>query len=299
MSAAANPEQWSGERVARWLRQAAGLERQLAPVSELLFAAARLRSGESVLDVGCGTGPTTRAAAEAVGSTGRVTGMDISGDMLAAAAQAVRDSDGRGLAPIQWIEADAVTWEPPAADYDAVISRFGVMFFSDPLAAFTNVARATRTPGRLAIAVWQHRDRSTLFSVPFEATLGVLRARGVQTLADGTKVDDLVAAGGQGPFSLHDPAEVTSLLNDAGWSDAVIETHALELPFGGGLSAADSATTALDFGPTRIALAGADEDVIRAAEDAIREAFAGYVDEQGHVVLSGHILVVTARREFI
>ncbi len=84
----ARSEEWSGDRVERWLRQAAGLERQLAPVSEVLFAAARLSPGESVLDVGCGTGPTTYAAARAVGPTGRVCGLDVSGEMLVAAAAA-------------------------------------------------------------------------------------------------------------------------------------------------------------------------------------------------------------------
>src|SRR4051812_19646648 len=162
---------WDGDRVARWLRQAAGVEGQLAPVSDVLFAAARLQPGESVLDVGCGTGPTTYAAAAAVGPTGHVCGLDISGEMLAAAASAPpADADPAASAPIEWLEADPVAWSPPGPDRDVVLSRFGVMFFSDPAAAFANLARATRAGGRLAFACWQRRDESDLFRVPFEAT---------------------------------------------------------------------------------------------------------------------------------
>src|SRR5262249_13867713 len=153
------------ERVERWIRQAPGLERQLAPVSDLLLEAARLRAGESVLDVGCGTGPTTIAAARMVGPRGRVGGLDVAGAMLGAAATAASRAGG-DAAPIEWIEADAVTWTPDGPPRDVVISRFGVMFFSDPGAAFANLARATRANGRLAFASWQRRDDSATFAVP-------------------------------------------------------------------------------------------------------------------------------------
>lgn len=288
----AEQEHWSGERVARWLRRAEGVERQLAPVSDLLFAAARLRAGERVLDVGCGTGPTTVLAAEAVGPTGAVTGVDISREMLDAAAANVRD----GLAPIDWVQADAVTWDPPEAMFDIVLSRFGVMFFSDPLAAFSNLARAVRPGGRLAMAVWPSRDESDVFAVPLRAMVGVFRSRRVHSLANGTDLEAFLAIDDEGPFSLSDTAQLTTLLNDAGWGDVDIDRHDLELPFGGGLSPSDAAAAALDFGPTRIALTDADPELIRAAQDAIATAFADHVDGDGHVVLSAGVLVVTARR---
>lgn len=285
-------EHWTPDRVARWLRQAAGLERQLAPVSEVLFAAARLEPGESVLDVGCGTGPTTLAAAESVGPTGRVVGMDISGEMLAAAASNVP----AGVAPIEWVEADAVLWDPTDAAFDVVLSRFGVMFFSDPLAAFSNLARAARPGGRLVIAVWPSRDESEVFALPLQATVGVLRERAITVLPNGIDLDDFLAVDDEGPYSLSDTARLTTLLHDAGWSEVRIDRHDLDLLFGGGLSAADAATAALDFGPTRMALTGADDDVTAAAVGAIREAFADHVDADGLVVLSAGVHIVTATR---
>lgn len=281
---------WAGERVARWLRQAEGLERQLAPVSEVLFAAAALRSGERVLDVGCGTGPTTREAAALVGPEGTVTGLDVSAAMLDAAGS-VPAADG--AAPIEWVVADAVTWTPPPTAYDAVISRFGVMFFSDPRAAFAHLAEATRPGGRLAVAVWARRDESDLFAVPLHAALAVRRAAGVGDTpsmpADGGP-DDV------GASSLGDAAAALALLEAAGWTGVAATPHQLALPFGGALAPRAGAEAAADFGPTRLALDGLDDDVRAAAVDAITTAFEDHVDDHGHVVLGGSILVLTATR---
>ena len=280
-----DPAAWTGERVANWLRLSAGLERQLAPVSDVLFAAAALAPGERVLDVGCGTGPTTREAAGAVGPDGSVTGLDVSAGMLEAAASVpVPD----GAAPITWTPGDAVTWDAPAAAFDAVISRFGVMFFSDPAAAFATLAGATAPGGRLAVAVWARRDESPLFEVPLAAALEVTRAHGVAD-PEGLEPDG-------GPFSLGDPAAVTALLERAGWSDVAVTPHRLALPFGGGLTPADAAATAAGFGPNRILFADLDDDVRAEAVARVAEVLGHHVDGDGHVVLDGRIFTITARR---
>lgn len=278
-------DMWAGDRVARWLRQSAGLERQLAPVSEALFATAALQPGERVLDVGCGTGPTTREAAAQVGASGAVTGLDVSDAMLEAAA-AVAAPDGS--APIDWVVADAVTWSAPAAAYDVVISRFGVMFFSDPQTAFANLAAATRPGGRLALAVWVRRDESDLFGVPLHATLAVRRRHGLDD-PDGIPQDG-------GPFSLGDVAAATTLLEGAGWAAVSATTHQLALPFGGGLAPEPAAEAAADFGPTRIAFEDLADDVRVEARAAIADAFQAHLDARGHVVLGGRINLLTGTR---
>ena len=281
---------WAGDRVARWLSQAEGLERQLAPVSEVLFAAAALAPGERVLDVGCGTGPTTREAAAAVGPEGAVTGLDVSADMLAAAAGIAVPP---GAAPITWTTADVVGWSPREGAFDVVLSRFGVMFFSDPQVAFARLATATRSGGRLAVAVWAHRDESALFAVPLHATLAVRRAHGVGDTAS------MPADGGPGDVgasSLGDVPAALALLAAAGWDGVGATPHQLAMPFGGGLDPRIAAEAAADFGPTRLALEGLD-DVVRAdAVDAIATAFEAHVDDDGHVVLGGSVLVLTATR---
>lgn len=290
MTTTAAEDSWTGDRVARWLARAAGLERQTAPVSDVLFDAAALRPGERVLDVGCGTGPTTRRAAREVGPTGHVTGLDISAEMLAAAADAaVADAQPSqdGVAPLEWVAADVVGWQPEHHAFDVVLSRFGVMYFSDPAAAFHTLATATRPGGRLAMVVWAHRDESELFAVPLHAALGELRRRGVTVQAPS---DD------DSPFSLRDPATVTTLLTKAGWSHVTCTPHQLMLTYCGGLDAESAAVDAFNSGPTRLVTAQLDDCHRAAVTAAIATAFADHLDNDGHVHLGIQILVVTAAR---
>jgi hypothetical protein len=194
------------------------------------------------------------------------------------------------------VEADAVKWIPAAGRYDAVISRFGVMFFSDPLSAFTNLAVATRPGGRLTVAVWQRRDNSELFSVSLHATLAVLRSRKIASTTAGVELDDFAATDDDGPFSLCDPDAVVALLNRAGWRETKVQGQVLALSVAGGATPAVAAKAALDFGPTRLVLAGMTPDVIDAAETAIATAFDDYTNQQGEVILAGAINFITASR---
>jgi ubiquinone/menaquinone biosynthesis C-methylase UbiE len=171
------------------------VEAQLAPVSDVLFAAAALEPGERVLDVGCGLGSTTRRAAGIVGATGAVSGIDISLDMIEQA-RAVATPSG---APIEWILADAQTARLPAGRYDAVISRFGTLFFDDPLIAFGNLAGCARPGGRLCAAAWQRRDRSPILQQVLVVAVAAAAAHG--HLIDVGMPDD-------GPFAYGDPAFV-------------------------------------------------------------------------------------------
>ncbi|HEV7204707.1 MAG TPA: methyltransferase domain-containing protein [Jatrophihabitans sp.] len=281
-TAAEPAEAWAGDRVTRWLRLAPGLERQLAPVTPLLFEAAAVQPGEAVLDVGCGTGPTTRAAAALAGPGGRVTGLDISPEMLAAAGALPAEG-----APIDWVEADAVTWTPPPAGWDLVLSSFGVMFFSDPPAAVRNLATATRPGGRLAVAVWGPRNESELFDLPYDLALAARRAH------EGAGEEQPVDAG---PGSWSDRDVVTALLTGAGWRDVTVTPHRLRLAFGGGLDPRAAADTSLELGPARIAMKGAAEGTIAAFRDELENVYRDRVDENGHVVLGASIRIVTARR---
>jgi SAM-dependent methyltransferase len=284
MNTPTGPDAWPGERAARWVAVADRVERQLAPVTDLLFEAAQLTRGESVLDVGCGTGPTTRRAAQLVGPEGAVTAVDISPEMLEAAR--TRTVGDEHSAPIEWVESDVVVWEPGDARFDAVISQFGVMFFADPSAAFANLARATVPGGRLRAAVWPHRTHVQLFDLPLSVALNELRHAGVTV--EPPPPD-------QGPYSLGDAAHVEQLLTGAGWDDVRWQPHDIDFRVGGGAGPVEAATISLEFGPARIVMEGVDASVRQAVADALTTTFARHLVD-GDVVLAGRLAIISARR---
>ena len=134
---AAQAEYWAGERGSAWVRHADGFDAQLSTYAVHLLAAADPMPGERVLDVGCGAGVTSFAAARLVGPEGSVVGLDISPTMLAVASRRAEES---GLTNVSFLCADAQTTDADLGRPTLVISRFGVMFFDDPVAAFANLA---------------------------------------------------------------------------------------------------------------------------------------------------------------
>ena len=149
-------------------------ERQLQTVSDALFERASLQPGERVLDVGVGSGPTTGQAWEAVRPDGSVTGIDIAAPMINAARQRVAAPE------IEWIVGDAAAYDFPPKAYDAVISRFGVMFFADSPAAFRNLCEATRPGGRLIMTVWSTLYATGLFGIPYTVATTTLHRLGAE-----------------------------------------------------------------------------------------------------------------------
>jgi ubiquinone/menaquinone biosynthesis C-methylase UbiE len=279
--AGTQPTGWNDdERVRRWIVGARQREGQMAPVSAELFAAADLRPGEAVLDVGCGTGTTTVQAARVVGPTGQVTGSDLSPVMIDTAREAA-DVDG-----IAWLVADAETYDFGADTFDAVISRFGVMFFADPVAAFANLARSTRPGGRLVAAVWQTRDKVPLFDLPYATAAAVLDRLGLA-------YEPVDIADSQCSLGSHD--RVVAVLEPAGWRE--IETRPTEqtIHVGGSLSPAEAAASALDLGPIRGLIEGRPDDVRDQVRTALAAVFERCVDGTG-VAVPGGFMIVTARR---
>lgn len=272
---------WQAEDAASWLALADQRERALAPVLTSLMDAAGLRPGEHVLDVGCGTGPSTAAAAAAVAPGGAVTAIDLAPELVAEARRRVPDPH------VEWLTGDAEDYPFPDAAYDLVLSRFGVMFFADPYPAFTNFWRATRLGGRLAMAVWPPRAENAYFALPLAAVCRVLDRHG--------EAYDPVPDH-RGPHSFGDPDFVLRLLNRSGWIAVDFHTVDTELPIAPpGTTTAHAAAELARTGWSRDLLAGRSPEVRRAAIEEIAAVLADHRRADG-LGLPARYRIVTAAR---
>ncbi|MFT7837964.1 class I SAM-dependent methyltransferase [Saccharothrix sp. BKS2] len=200
---------WDGDQGAYWAARAERFDEGVAGYQDRLLAAAAIEPGSTVLDVGCGAGRTTRDAAR-LADTGTALGVDLSSRVVDLA----RDlADREGLGNARFLRADAQVHPFPDGGFDVVVSRHGAMFFGDPLAAFANLARATRPGGRLALLSWQPPERNEW--------LGSFRA----AMTPGR---ELPPAPPPTPGSLRDPDQVRELLTAAGFAD--VRLHGLTEP---------------------------------------------------------------------
>ncbi len=201
-------EYWSSAEGAKWVDHQAFFDGSMAPVLERLLAAADLRAGQHVLDIGCGTGASTLAAAAMVGPEGKVTGLDISPLMLARARERAAQA---GIDNVAFIEGDAQTHAFSPASIDALISRFGVMFFSDPVAAFANMARALKPRARLTFIAWGPMAENPWFALPLAAAAARLGA------------PEPPPPHAPGPMAFSDQAHVSDILARAGLSEITVQ----------------------------------------------------------------------------
>ena len=271
-------DHWNhGPEAEHWVTEQARYDGQLAPFVNMLFDAVALAPGHRILDVGCGCGATTLAAAR-VTAPGEALGVDLSAPMLD---RARTMADQAALTNVRFEQADAQVHPFGDAAFDAVISRFGIMFFSDPVAAFANLRRATRPGGRLAVVCWQPLAANEWLLVPGAA------------VAEHVSLPDLGAPGAPGMFAFADPDRPRSVLRDAGWTGIDIADRRTPIVIGGG-GTLDDAVEFLRTGSIgRTLLAGADRTPQAAALAAVRDALAPHVTDRG-VQLDAAVWVVTA-----
>lgn len=268
---------WNEVAGPKWVKLQNRLDEMIGPLGAAAIDRAAPRPGERVLDVGCGCGATALELRDRVGERGEVLGVDLSEPMLALAQSRV---SGPG---VRFEKADAQTEPLPKGHFDLVFSRFGVMFFADPVAAFANLRRALQPSGRLAFLCWQPPTRNPWVMVPLTA------------IADVVPLQPPPPPDAPGPFSFGDPARVERILADAGFREVAIE--ALEQPMwlgGRGGSLDDVVEFALQLGPASTALANASDEQKKRAALRIRDALAAYAvgeDVQMHAAT----WVVTAR----
>jgi SAM-dependent methyltransferase len=276
---APNEEQaqyWNGDEAGHWIAHEARYEAMLAPFTNHLLLAAAVGRADHVLDVGCGCGASTRAAGRCA-ADGDALGVDLSRRLLRRARQRAREE---GLANVRFQHADAQVHAFARSAFDVAISRFGVMFFADPAAAFANVARALRPAGRLAMVCWADVVDNEWIAVP-----GAAVARHVD-------LPDLGYPGGPGPFSLADPDRLSATLGSAGL--AVANIDALSVPLVIGSDVADTVEFLKATGIGQSLLKDATAPAIARVTEAMNTALEPYLTTDG-ITLGSKSWLVTAQ----
>jgi len=270
---------WNDRAAVTWTAFQERLDALFEPLTALALDAAAPAQGEHAIDVGCGCGATVLALGDRVGPTGRVLGLDVSHPMAGRARERIAAS---GLSNAQVVVSDAATHDFAGAGVDLLFSRFGVMFFADPVAAFANLRRAVRPGGRLLCAAWRPIEDNPWFRVPLEAARGVLPP---QPAAD---------PDAPGPFAFANPDRTRGMLDRAGWQDVTLIRHDVPMQF----AAAGQIEQATDFATRVGALARilADEgpEVRARARAAVAEALRS-LDGPGGINLTGSIWLISAR----
>lgn len=253
---------WGGDAGQKWVTQQALLDAQMRPVLDGVIARAGLTEGQHVLDVGCGTGQSALVAAKIVGKTGHVLGVDISPPMLDLAV-----ARAKSFPQAAFVRADAATYDFPAAQFDRVISRFGMMFFADPVAAFMNIAKAIKPGGEMIFATWGQIDRNPWFTLPAriaKAEIGPIPK---------SDPDE------PGPFALRNIAKVENILRDAGLRNVagVAVDVGMHLPGG----ATEMAKLVRHIGSAALTVAhyGSDDTTVDILEQKIAAGFAEFPGE--------------------
>jgi len=266
---------WNSESANKWVTNNQSMDRLLAPLTENLFEIAQVQTGEAVLDIGCGVGTTTRQVGRTTGPDGRVLGLDISAPMLAAAREKSE------AAHVSFLEADAASHDLSDAAFDLAFSRFGIMFFAEPIVAFTNIRGALTPGGRIAMACWGPRVDNPWFQMPADI---VEKYFGSQPA---------MPARAPGPTAFGEKNYVEDILSNAGFENIQIETKTIELDAGDELQQA--AKYALFSGPASRAVAQhkPDQDVLDAMVADVEARLQPYQTAEG-IRISGQVHYLTA-----
>jgi ubiquinone/menaquinone biosynthesis C-methylase UbiE len=268
---------WNGPGGQRWADRQQVQDILLAPILDILVDRAGPKAGERIIDVGCGSGATTIAFAKKVGPSGHVTGVDVSGPMLARARQGLPAD-----LPVDFVLADATVYPFVSASFDLLTSRFGVMFFADPALSFANMRKALRPSGRLAFVCWREPRENPFFMAPLQAAY-----RHVPKLPQQGPEDP-------GPFAFASEERVRRILAEAGFARVEMEPCPLMLDAAIGRGLDGAVQGALEIGPASRALEDQPAEIRAAAAESIREALAPFAKGDA-VLLPASIWIVTAR----
>ena len=276
-------QDWNGALGERWTTNQASLDALLQTYGDATLMAARLQPGERVIDIGCGCGATTLAAATTVGRGGAALGVDVSAIMLERARERAHNTAN----PARFAEADASIAMLEGGPFDTMISRFGVMFFEHPTAAFSNLIKMLRPGGRLAFVCWRAMAENIWMTLPLDAARPALPPV-APSIPDAP-----------GPFAFARRERVANILADAGFSEIEITPQDVMMTLAAGASPAEAAalavTRSVQMGPLAAALRDQPAEA-RTAALALVQAKLESVATPSGVVLPAATWIVTARK---
>lgn len=264
---------WNEEGGRRWVANIERLERMLVPLAEQLLTHAAPQAGEQVLDVGCGGGPTSAALAAAVAPAGTVLGVDVSAPILAVAERRYADRSN-----LRFAQGDAGSMPLGDGSFDLVTSRFGVMFFPDPVGAFAHLRAALKPGGRLRFICWRALALNPWMALPVQAAFSILPRPEPQPPT------------APGPFAFADEAYLRGILEAAGYAAIRIDAHDATLDLG---PIEESVEQMTHMGPAAQAFEQADASTRTAVSEAVRATLRAHVHE-GRVRLTGATWLVAA-----
>lgn len=270
---------WNDRAAMTWTTFQERLDAMFEPLTALALDAAAPKSGERAIDIGCGCGATVLALAQRLGPTGEVLGLDVSEPMAARARERIAAA---GLTNARVAVSDAATHDFQGAHGDLLFSRFGVMFFADPVAAFANLRGAVRQGGRLLCAAWRPLVDNPWFTVPLEAARALLPP---QPPAD---------PDAPGPFAFANPERTLGMLTQAGWNDAALTRHDVPVQIAAAGQIDEAAEFATHVGVLARMLAEEGADTRARVRLAVAKALEPY-DGPGGINLSGSIWLISAR----
>lgn len=265
---------WNDAGGNAWVEHQGLLDRLNQPVGDIVAGRADPGAGARVLDVGCGAGATTLDMARRIGPDGLAVGVDVSEPLLELGRQRAR---AEAVANVDFVRADAGTHDFGEGTFDAAISRYGVMFFEDPDAAFANLRRAMRPGGGLTFACWRSAAENPLTLVPLEAAAPFLPE------------PPRAPTDGPGRFAFADADRVRGVLERSGWRRVAIEAIDVETP----LSLDELTTLSLQLGLLATLLPQQDEGVRERIGEAVAARLESYV-EDGRVPMTAACWLVTA-----
>ena len=257
-------EFWNEKKGKIWVSLESNIDKMLGPLGHHAIKILNPKSGEKILDIGCGTGSTSQSLSKLVGENGLITGIDISEPILRFAKNQL---DNRNIKNIDFIQEDAQTFNLSNFNYDAIFSRFGIMFFEDPFFAFKNIKKSLNSRGRITFICWSNREENDWITLSSKVASQFLELPPKNNPRE------------PGPFAFEEYSYIKEILTKSGWKNINIKNHKENIIVGKTL---DHAAAFLSkMGPMSVPFENSNEKTKAKVIEALKECYSKYLIPKG------------------